>query len=196
MAAVRPQLALALCWPPQKPGLCPEPLQNPPAPSRPHSRQDTGALELPPGAGLIVRLDEALDAILHHTAHAACHHVGTPVPAGGKGSWHTPGMCWHGTSPQHTPGIVLPGPSMAHAGHHLGTHCAFSWHTPGIIPAQSSHWHCPKMDLASLQPAAGIVPAHTMHSIPSHTRCCPAVEQAPGITPSETQQHPRSHGCL
>lgn len=121
----------------------PKPLQSPPAPARPHSRQDSGALELPPGAGLVVWLDEALDAILHHTAHAARHHVGTPVPAGGKGSGHTPGMRRHAASPRHAAGVVLVrtqhGTGWASSGLHLGAHRLLSWHLGGIIPAQSSH---------------------------------------------------------
>lgn len=46
------------------------------------------------------------------------------------------------------------------------------------------------MDLASFQHTAGIVLAHNVHSILSHTRHCPGIEQAPGITSPETQQHP------
>lgn len=62
-----------------RPGSGPYPWVSP-VPS--HSRQDAGALELPPAAGLVIRLHEALNAVLHHTAHSARHHIGTPVPAG------------------------------------------------------------------------------------------------------------------
>lgn len=49
----------------------------------PHSHDSTGAVELSPDAGLVIWFHVCINAVLHHTAHTARHHIGTPVPAMG-----------------------------------------------------------------------------------------------------------------